>query len=70
MLLRPEQADRHGPVLPLGQLWRVELSGGGAVPARVEGWETGMGKRVDSVHKLQENLWVQNAQVITWAGEP
>lgn len=31
------------------------------VPARVEDWETGMDKRVDSVHKLQEAFWVQNA---------
>lgn len=51
--------------------WRAAcLSGGGAVPARLEDWETGMGKKVDSVHKLQESLWVQNAQVVTWAGEP
>ncbi|OBS72661.1 hypothetical protein A6R68_12739 [Neotoma lepida] len=34
--------------------WRAScLSGSGAVPARVEDWETGMGKRVDSIHKLQ-----------------
>lgn len=68
MLLRPGQADRHGPVLP---------SSGAALESRgqpaslaVEDWEIGMGKRVDSVHKLQESSWVQNSQAVTWAGEP
>lgn len=52
--------------------WRAAacLSGSGAVPARVEDWETGMGKRVDSVHKLQESLWAQNAHIVIWVGEP
>ncbi|ERE78004.1 GTPase 1-like protein [Cricetulus griseus] len=37
--------------------WKAAcLPGSGAVPARVEDWETGMGKRVDNVHKLQESL--------------
>jgi hypothetical protein len=39
------------------------------VPARVEDWETGMGKRVNYIHKLQEALWAQNGQTLLWAGE-
>lgn len=30
------------------------------VPACVEDWETGMGKRINCIHKLQEALWAQN----------
>lgn len=45
-------------------------SGGQPASLAVEDWEIGMGKRVDNVHKLQESLWVQNSQAVTWAGEP
>ena len=39
------------------------------VPARVEDWDTGMGKRVNCIYKLQEALWVQSSQTNVWAGE-
>lgn len=39
------------------------------VPARVEDWETGMGKGVNCIGKLQEALWAQNGQTVVWAGE-
>lgn len=51
-------------------LWAALESEGQPASLAVEDWETGMGKRVDSVHKMQESLWVQNAQAVTWAGEP